>query len=145
MVSVKWCKNQQKGISLIERKPHLSKAYLEDAYESLKVCLNSDGKWKVITGYYACYNSLYSILMKCGIKCEIHDCTISLMSLFNFSEKYISFIKSLKKDRIQGQYYLKKVKLTDVLLTKKFILKCEEILNSLKDDEIDKIRGVLNE
>jgi len=145
MVEIGWCRKQPGGISLIDKKLHLSEAYLKDAYESLKVCMNSEGKWKVVTGYYACYNALYSILMKCGIKCEIHDCTIKLMKLFNFSDSEIRFIDGLKKKRIQGQYYLKKVELGSVTSVKNFILKCEEILNSLNEDEINKIRGKLNE
>ena len=145
MVSLKWCRNQLKGISLTDKKPHLSKAYMKDAYDSLKVCMNSEGKWKVITGYYACYNAFYSVLMKCGIKCEIHDCTIKLMSLFNFSDSEVKFLERLKRDRIQGQYYLKDVSLKEIILVKKFILRCEEILNSLNEIEISKIREELNE
>ena len=145
MVEIKWCRKQPQGINLIDRKSHLSEAYLKDAYESLKVCMNSEGKWKVVTGYYACYNALYSVLMKCGIKCEIHDCTIKLMSFFNFSDREVKFIEGLKKKRIQGQYYLMKVEIGSVALVKDFILKCEEILNSLNESEVNKIRGKLNE
>ncbi|MEA2003961.1 MAG: hypothetical protein U9O53_03295 [archaeon] len=49
----------------------------------------------MITAYYACYNALYSILMKCGIKSEIHDCTIELMDFFDFEAKDIEFITQL--------------------------------------------------
>ena len=145
MVSLSWCRRQKRGVSLMGGKPHLSEAYLKDAYDSLKVCLSSEGKWKVITGYYACYNALYSILMKCGIKSEIHECTIKLMKLFGFSEKEIEFLEKLKRDRVQGQYYLKKVNLIGVVDVKKFILRCEEILNSLNEDMIKEIRRKLDE
>jgi uncharacterized protein (UPF0332 family) len=144
MVNFNWCRKQERGISLISRKPHLSEQYMKDARESLKVCMNSEGKWRVITGYYACYNAFYSILMRCGIKSEIHDCTIKLMDLFGFSVEEINFLEKLKRDRIQGQYYLKKVELINVLFIKEFILKCEEILNKLNDDLIKEIRGRLN-
>ena len=145
MVDIGWCKKQSRGISLIEQKLHLSKAYLKDAYDSLKVCSNSEGKWQVITGYYSCYNAFYSILMKCGIKCEIHDCTIKLMKLFDFSDAEIKFLEKLKRDRIQSQYYIKDINLGDVNPVKEFILKCEEILNSLNEGEINKIRGEIDE
>jgi len=143
MVELNWCKNQSRGISLIESKPHLSESYLKDAHESLSVCLKSKGKWKVITGYYACYNAFYSVLMKCGIKCEIHDCTIKLMELFNFLSDEIKFVKYLKQERIQCQYYLKEVDLEDVSKVKMFILKCEALLHELNEKKINEVRNKL--
>jgi len=145
MVDIGWCKKQGRGIALIEKKPHLSKQYLEDAYESLKACMKSEGKWRVITAYYACYNAFYSILMKCGVKSEIHDCTIKLMGFFGFSDEDIKFLEILKRNRIQGQYYLKQVSLKNIRDVKEFILKCEEILNRLNEDTIKEIRGKINE
>ena len=139
MVSLNWCLKQGKGIRLIEKKSNLSKDYMKRAGESLKVCGSSSGSWKIISGYYACYESLYSILMKCGIKCEIHDCTIGLMKFFDFSKGEINFMKSLKEKRIRVQYYLgdAEIKFIDV---KKFILKCNKILEELDDEIIKKIR-----
>ena len=113
MVSLNWCKKQIHGVELIESKVHLSESYLEEAHDSFEAFLKNDGKWKIITGYYACYNALYSILMKCGIKSEIHDCSIKLMELFSFTEAEVEFMGSLKKKRIDVQYYLKKVELKE--------------------------------
>ena len=76
-----WCINQNKGIELIDQKLHLSTSYIQEADETLENMLSSKGKWKTIMAYYTCYNALYSLLMKVGIKCEIHDCTIELMDL----------------------------------------------------------------
>ena len=70
---IKWCLKQKKGISLIELKPHLSEAYVKEADETLENVFATTGKWKVITAYYACYNSVYALLMKAGINCEIND------------------------------------------------------------------------
>lgn len=140
MVSIGWCKRQARGISLIERKNHLSEAYIREAHDSLKVCLNVEGKWKVISGYYACYNALYAILMKCGIKCEIHDCSIGIMSFFDFEKEDIDFMNDLKRKRINVQYYLKDVELGEVLNVKKFISKCELVLADLDDNKINEIR-----
>ena len=144
MNKIDWCRKQKKGIELVERKHHLSEAYMGDADESLEVCLNNKGKWKVISGYYACYNAFYSILMKCGVKCEIHDCTIELMKFFNFNDEDINFLKNLKEKRIQTQYYLKNVDEEEIKV-KKFIDLCREILISLNDNEIEKIRREIDE
>ena len=108
---IKWCIQQKKGLQLIDKKPHLSESYIKEADETLENMFVTKGKWKLITGYYACYNALYSILMKCGIKCEIHDCTIETVKILeknNCLEKGIS--KKLEYDkqlRIDNQYYLK--------------------------------------
>lgn len=135
-----WCIRQNKGIRLIELKPHLSKSYMNEADETLENVFAAKGKWKLITAYYACYSALYSILMKCGIKCEIHDCTIELMSLFDFTEDEIDFMADLKDDRIQAQYYLKNLRLKSENDVKAFILKCKTVLNGLNSEKIDFIR-----
>jgi len=90
MNRIKWCSEQKKGIKLIEIKPHLSESYLQEADETLENVFSASGKWKVITAYYACYSALYSILMKTGIKCEIHDCALELMVLLEFGESEIN-------------------------------------------------------
>jgi len=144
-----WCLKQKNGIEFVELKDHLSLKYMQEAEDSLDACMKNIGKWKLITGYYACYNSLYSLLMKCGIKCEIHDCTINLMEFFGFNEEEIRFMEDLKSQRIRAQYYLENLSLDGVHEIKKFILKCKEILgklNSLKIEEIrNKIKGGLND
>lgn len=55
---LKWCIKQNKGISLIELKPHLSNSYMKEADDTLENVFRAKGKWKVITAYYACYNAL---------------------------------------------------------------------------------------
>jgi uncharacterized protein (UPF0332 family) len=141
MGKLSWCLKQKRGVSLIEIKPHLKESYLKDAEKSLEVCLNLKGKWKLITGYYACYNALYSILMACGIKSEIHDCSIKLMDLFGFSKQDIEFLENLKEDRIKVQYYLKEIPFKDEAKAKNFIVKCKEILEILSSSKIEEIRN----
>ncbi len=135
-----WCCSQKKGISIIDPNTHLSKAYMEEADDTLDNVSATKGKWKVITAYYACYNALYSIIMRCGIKCEIPACTIELASLFDFEPIQIKYIKELKDKRIQAQYYLKKIDLGDEEKVKDFILKCKSILNSLTAETIGEVR-----
>lgn len=108
---IAWCMRQRRGIQLTELKPHLSTSYMDEADATLENVFSSTGKWKLITAYYACYSALYAILMRCGIKCEIHDCTIELMGFFDFTDKERDFMASLKEDRIRAQYYLKNIQL----------------------------------
>ncbi|NOQ38385.1 hypothetical protein GQ472_05860 [archaeon] len=142
---IRWCLKQKRGISLIDAKPHLSDSYIKEADETLDNVLVTKGKWKVITAYYACYNALYSILMKCGIKSEIHDCTIELMSLFDFDASDIEYFGKLKQDRINVQYYLKEIQLEDTDDVKRFIVKCKQILNRLGSSEIENVRESLKQ
>ncbi|MCK4967787.1 MAG: hypothetical protein KAS12_01915, partial [Candidatus Aenigmarchaeota archaeon] len=80
------------------------------------------------------------ILMKCGIKSEIHDCTIELMSFFDFDDSDIVYLRKLKFERIQVQYYLKNLVLDDELSVKEFIFKCKQILADLDSLKIETIR-----
>ncbi len=140
---IKWCIMQKKGVQLIELKPHLSTSYMIEADETLENVFSAKGKWKLITAYYACYSALYSVLMKCGIKSEIHDCTIELMALFDFTQNEMDFMAKLKEDRIQAQYYLKRRELKSEEDVKKFILKCKTIVNDLNSDKINSARETI--
>lgn len=137
---IRWCCKQKRGIELIEINPHLSESYIKEADETLENVFPAKGKWKTITAYYACYNALYSIMMRCGVKCEIHDCSLELMELFDFRSFEREYLRKLKDDRIQAQYYLKNILLGDESKVKEFVLKCKTLLNGLDSDKIEKIR-----
>jgi hypothetical protein len=115
MDKISWCKTQEKGIRIIEPNDNLSEEYYKNSEESLKVLRSiketKSNMWLATTKYYIEYFAVYSVLMKIGIKCEIHDCTIALI---NFLEKEgvikSGISKNLEKDkelRIENQYYLK--------------------------------------
>ena len=83
MDKIKWCAGKKGGLSLIEPNSDLAEAYIkkaEEALESMRV--NTIKDWKISTAYYTLYFSLYSILTKIGIKCEIHSCTIEFAKRF---------------------------------------------------------------
>ena len=93
------------------------------------------------------YFSLYSILMKMGVKCEIHSCTIEFTRRFlgeYFSEDEISFLAASLKARIDSQYYVDrsvpdeqyKRMLADA---PKFLVKCKSISTKLNEKTINKI------
>ena len=151
LVNLNWCKNQKKGIKLIEPNDNLAKEYIQTAEETLEIlrCIQGKSKvWLATTKYYCKYFAIYSLLMKIGIKCEIHDCTIEVCRLLE--EKKIipkEFTKSLEKDkelRIDNQYYLKnKEVLIDYNKIIEFVLQIKNILNSISHDKITEIRNSL--
>jgi len=154
MRKISWCKKQKKGIKLIEPNENLSNEYYENAEESLRVLKNiketKSNMWLATTKYYIEYFAVYSILMKLGIKCEIHDCTISLVYFLekeNILNKNTSkLLEQDKKLRIDNQYYLKNKpvninldELADFLLSIKQSL--EKLDNSFIQDIRDKIKS----
>src|SRR3989344_4028837 len=134
---ISWCLKQKKGIELVELNDNLCKAYFNESEETLQEIGDGSSKWDVIKAYYACYHALYAILIKCGIKCEIHDCSIELMKLMDsFSKEDYNFLSELKEKRIQVQYYLKKKTLDNLKPIKQFVLKCQEIAENINPKKI---------
>ncbi|MFB6075928.1 MAG: hypothetical protein ABEK17_02185 [Candidatus Aenigmatarchaeota archaeon] len=138
MNKLNWCKDKKNGIKIIEESKNLAKSYMNKSENSLKTMNRTPSDdWKIVTAYYTCYQVLYALLQRVGIKSEIHDCTIELMSFFDFSEDDIEFIKKLKKKRIDAQYYVtKKVELEDEDRVKNFRLKCKELFEKSNFKEI---------
>jgi len=152
MKKINWCKKQKTGIKMQEPNNNLSREYYKNAEESLKV-LRSISKtqsnmWLATTKYYIRYFAVYSVLMKLGIKCEIHDCTISLVKFLEqeeIFEKEISNVLEKDKDiRIDNQYYLKNKKVDiDFKELSEFVLSIKEALESLNSNKINYIREKL--
>jgi len=138
---IKWCLKQKKGIKIIKPNTNLSNSYLKDADETLENLSTVKRKWKVIIGYYACYNALYSILMKAGIQSEIHECSLELMKFLDFRDNSVIFLKDLKEKRIKVQYYLKEIALESEKEVKEFVLECKTILKDLNSEKIEQIRN----
>ena len=153
MDKLAWCKKQKNGIELIESNLNLSQEYLEKAENALKAvnALEGNKEWQISSAYYAMYFSLYAILMRLGIKCEIHACTIEIMKkiLTNyFSNEEINLLQKSLTARIDAQYYtdrdVKEEQRT--LMVKnapKFHLKCKEIAIKLTSKEILAIREII--
>ncbi len=136
---ISWCLQQKNGIELIEPNDNLSLAYFTDADDSLLAMEKNTGKWRIVTAYYACYNALYALLMKAGIKCEIHDCTLALMSFFEFTKEEGVFIQALKKQRIDVQYYLKPASEIDAAKVKQFVIRCKVLAKALVEEKVKEI------
>ena len=154
MEKIDWCLKQKNGIELVEPNEDLSKAYLKKAEDSLRasVALKDNKDWEISSAYYAQYFGLYAILMKIGIKCEIHSCTIIFMKEYlydYFTQEEMEFISKSQKARNNMQYYSDrsisdKLYLKIIKNTPLFLVKCKYILNEINEKEIKKIRGKLH-
>lgn len=116
---LKWCFRKDSGLRLIEPSANLSVEYFKRADESLVTLseIETSKDWKVVAAYYAAYNALYALFMKCGIKSEIHDCTIEAISVFIEQNVLTTIDKQsmleLKDLRINSQYYISTKPLTE--------------------------------
>ena len=149
MDKIKWCVGKREGLSLIEPNSNLAEAYIkkaEEALESIRVNVIKD--WKISTAYYTLYFSLYSVLTKIGIKCEIHSCTIAFAKRFLrefFSEEDLDFTEDSLKARIDSQYYIDRT-VPDEQYNKmvknapEFLVKRKSILIKLNEKKINEIR-----
>lgn len=146
------------GIKVEEPNDNLCKAYILKAKSALNMLDSALEKeevdWIATTAYYSRYFVIYALLQKAGIKCEIHDCTISLMHFLLVEEKIIEEklyqeLQAAKKARVDLQYYvteqIDKEKLKkDAGTARNFVLRMEEVIEKIKDDKIKLIREKLN-
>ncbi len=153
MATIKWCKNQKKGIKLIESNDNLFQEYIQTAEETLDILKSIKGKskvWLATTKYYCEYFAVYSLLMKIGIKCEIHDCTIALVELLEemkiLPEGYTVILQEDKKLRIDNQYYLKNRDVpVDYNKIVQFVVTIKNTAIKLTNEKIKEIREKIRE
>jgi uncharacterized protein (UPF0332 family) len=153
MEKIKWCLEVKNGIELIEPNDNLSKAYLKKSEDALKASsvLKDNRDWEISSGYYAMYFALYAILMKLGVKCENHSCTIEFMKEFlreYFNEEDITLIGNSMVLRIDAQYYTNKeipeIKYKKMLKeAPEFLVKCKDTIARLNEEKINAIRKKL--
>lgn len=148
MDKIKWCMQQKKGMELVEPSDNLREAYLIKADEALEVLRATDIRdWQLTTAYYTIYHSIYSLLMKIGIKCEIHSCTIEFTKRFlknHFTPDDFELIDKAFSARIDSQYYVNREvpdQNYDLIMKKTpaFLVKCKNIV--LEQKEIIEIRA----
>src|SRR3989338_4948208 len=149
MDKIKWCAGKKEGLALIEPNSNLAEAYTKKAEEALEsMRLNTIKDWKISTAYYTIYFSLYSLLVRVGIKCEIHSCTIEFAKQFlreYFNEEELTFTEDSLKARIDSQYYVDRTVPDSqynkmVELAPEFLVKCKSILIKLNEKKINEIR-----
>jgi len=105
--------------------------------------------WTATTAYYARYFALYALLMKLGVKSEIHDCTINVAKLLSnngiLNSSLIDDIAKAKQTRIDTQYYVaKELNQTDVKNNaegaRKFVLELEQTIENITPEQVDSVR-----
>jgi len=105
--------------------------------------------WLATQKYYTEYFAAYALLMKIGIKSEMHSCTIEVIRLLE-EEKLVDFdfTSILNKDkqlRIDNQYYLKNrsVELDSKKLAE-LLLRIRKVLDEIDMEIIKKLRKKIN-
>ncbi|MAE12940.1 hypothetical protein CMO92_00100 [Candidatus Woesearchaeota archaeon] len=136
---------------MIEINENLANEYVRTAEETLEVLKTIEGKskvWLATTKYYCEYFSIYALLMKLGIKCEIHECTIEVSKFLEkeglIPEGYSTILEEDKQLRIDNQYYLKNRDVPidyDALVD--YVLKIKEVIQKLTEENTESIRDSL--
>ncbi len=155
MVTIKWCITQKKGIEITEPNRNTSDSYVKMAEESINILskLQESNIWTATTSYYIFYYSLYSVMLRIGIKCEIHACSIEFMKQFlkgYYDAKDAEMFEAAFSNRIDLQYYADRpVDKKSVDECKKyckyFFVKTKDILAKLTEKQILEIRTKLKE
>ncbi len=150
MVSMKWCLNVKNGIELVNPNNNMSNSYLKMAEESLRIIKNVDSSkiWAASTSYYTIYYCLYSLMMKFGVKCEIHACSIEFMKQFLmefYNSEDVNLIETGFEIRNNLQYYPDRFfdsKKLEFIKTKSadFVVKTKEILSKITEKDIQQVR-----
>jgi len=147
MVSIKWCCKQKSGIKLVEPSENLAESYLKMAENALGT-MNREKNFNLafaIAGcYYAMYYSLYAVMMRIGVKCEIHSCSLEFMKKFLVDYYSVEDSKIISKAfELRGiaQYYADKIvdkKEVEYIMEQAplFLGKTREVLSRLDVSEL---------
>lgn len=149
MAEISWCARKKGGLALVEPGKNLAEGYLQKAENALESARTEKiEEWKITKSYYAMYFSLYALLQRIGIKCEIHACTIAFARHFladYFTPKEMDFLEGSLTARIDSQYFVNK-EVPDEIFKKVleaapgFFVKCKGIINSLDENKALEIR-----
>ena len=153
-VTLKWCCKQNSGIKVTEPNDNLAQGYLKMAENALGTMTREkdfNRQFSISACYYSMYYSLYAVLMKIGIKCEIHTCTLEFMKQLLkdfYSAEDIRIINKAFSARDTAQYYVDKIVTkedADFIMAKAplFHSKSKEILSKINENSVKKIRDEL--
>lgn len=155
MVSINWCLKMKNGIEIVEPSENMSVSYLKMAEESLGIIQKVDKSkiWTSSASYYVMYYCLYSIMMRIGVKCEIHKCSIGFMKKFLSSFYNLEDVKLIETafglrgdlqyypDKLGDEKKLKRVREGAV----DFFVKTKAIFVMVSERQINEIRQNLEE
>ncbi len=153
MVLIKWCLTQKKGLELTEPNQNMSLSYIKMAEESITALEGASKSriWTATMTYYIFYYSLYSLMLRIGIKCENHSCSLEFMKQLlkeYYGLKDREMIQKAFKARIDLQYYADRpVDEHAIQETKKyckeFYIKTKDHLAKINEQQIKIIREQL--
>lgn len=113
----------------------------------LRKIQETDSKtWIATIKYYVEYFSFYAVMMRIGIKSEIHDCTIQVAKFLRdkgiLEGEMVEELEDSKDLRIKNQYNLKN-KPVDYELQelRDFILEMKEVKDGLSEGKIQSLRS----
>lgn len=144
-----WCAEINNGIALVDPNDNLASAYLKKAENALDAMHSVNSKeWKISTGYYSMYFSLYAVLMKIGIHSENHTCSVEIMRQLlqgYFTREEVEKVDRARRSRIDCQYYTSG-DVPDALIAEmvtdvpRFLVRCRSFINQLTGDNVAAIR-----
>ena len=153
MVSIKWCLANKNGIKLIEPNANMSNSYLKMAEESIYVLngIKNSRIWLSTTTYYIFYYTLYSLMLRIGVKCEIHACSLEFMKkclIGYYNETDMQMIEKAFSARIDLQYYSDRPVDERIInetskYCKDFYIKTKDIISKITETQIDLVRKKL--
>lgn len=149
MNKISWCVSKKGGIEIVEPNFNLARAYERKAEESLETMRSAESKsWKIVTAYYAMYFSVYSLLMRIGVKCEIHSCTIEFAKVFlgdYLKREELKLLEDSMEARVDAQYYVNrevadKTYKNMIELSPAFMSHCKSVKERIDDKTVTQIR-----
>ena len=154
MDEIVWCMRKKNGIGTIEPNANLTQAYIGKAEASLETMrLAKSRDWKISAAYYSLYFALYAVLMRIGVKCEIHSCTLAFAERFlaaHFTNADLALLQDALQARVDAQYYVdREIKdaTVDQMLREapRFLAHCKEVALKLDEKEIGTIRKTISQ
>ena len=90
---------------------NLSEAYVKMSREDLVVLRSLPDiakTWKAVAAYYARYHIITALILRIGVDCKDHNCSINIAEyLFpDIDKKLFSDLRKAKRQRINLQYYI---------------------------------------
>ena len=149
---------KENTLTLVEPSEEIATSYVTKSEKCIQVAelAYNAGIYEnaVSEAYYGIYNSVLSLLYKCGIKCENHSGAVILIKeLFGLDELHLIF-SEFKKDRIDNQYYvpiigtepIDKEKCAERIKTaKEFTVSIKDYANNVMLQEIHSLREKFQE
>ncbi|MEK6968156.1 MAG: hypothetical protein AABX51_06000 [Nanoarchaeota archaeon] len=149
MDSIEWCLKQKNGLEIMQPNKNMAGSYLKMAEETIIALEGMKSRiWSATASYYVFYYSLYSLMLRIGVKCEIHSCSLRFMNAFLedfYDPKDNEMIEKAFSARKDLQYYADRPvddeKIRQIKkYCKDFFIKTKDISARITDAQIREIR-----